>query len=136
MNLSNDQIVALYDKSGISVDKIAELFELPQDVIIMALAGKSSKFREDYKDDECIFPKDTQKLAAAVMSECLHEQDANIRIRAAKFIINEAKGRHDVSNFKNLNVNVNILNDHYSKAMAAIQKSKEQKVVEEQLIEV
>lgn len=137
--MTNEQIVTLYESSGLTIDELSQTFELPHEVIKIALASRSAKFHKDIKKDKTLFDESALDEAVIVMRQCLYAEESSTKIRAAKFIINEAKGRHDVANVKNLNgINLNLINIHYQQALAAKNKAKgiQTPSVSQELIEV
>lgn len=137
--MTNEQIVVLYESSGLTIDELSQTFELPHEVIKIALASRSSKFHKDVKKDKTLFDESALDEAVMVMRQCLYAEESSTKIRAAKFIINEAKGRHDISNVKNLNgINLNLINIHYKQALEAKNKAKgiQTPSVSQELIEV
>lgn len=127
VNMTDQQIVTLYESSGLSVEEIADSLQMDKEVITLALAGNSAKFNKLAKKDNALFNEKDEERAVMVMRNCLYSEDPNTQFRAAKFMINERKGRHDVlGGIKSLKVNVYTINEQLKKGYQAIAASKEQ----------
>ena len=134
--MTNQQIITAYERDGLTPEQIAEAFpDLDVEAIKMALAGGSVKFRKEAKKNKDLFDDDEMEMARMTMSRLCMAEEGGIAYRAAKFIINEKKGRHDTKNLHNMNINVNLLNVQMrrEKAEKAISnyKNPEPPVVEE-----
>jgi hypothetical protein len=73
--------------------------------------------------DPQLFSEDDERTAVLVMGQLLNHENENIQFRSAKFIINERKGRHDRGNLKNLNINVNLINEQMKRVKEAKQRA-------------
>ena len=136
--MTTEQIIRLYEDDNISVEELAEAFpELNIEAIKIALANGSSKYRKAVVKDSQMFGEDTFEAAKTVMASLIYAEEPTIKYRAAKFILNENKGRHDLKDMKSNNLfgNVNLINIHLEKARkriaeSEVEDSKTQEVVE------
>jgi len=120
----NVQIKELYDKSDMQPDQIAEALSVDEHSVKMVLMGSSSKFRNEVKKNPSLFTQDEFDMAKQRITSLVFAENENVAFRAAKFVINENKGRHDLQHVKNLNVNVTLLNDQLVNMKKAIEKGK------------
>jgi len=118
--MTNTQIVSLYETSNISVEDIAENFELDTKAIKMVLLSGSPKYRRALKVKDETFDDSEVAYAKQVMTQLLDCDVENVKYRAAKYVIDESKGRNDIKNVQNTNINVNlIINDQMKRALSA-----------------
>lgn len=117
--MTNNQIVALFENSQLGVGELAEVFGMEEESIRVALVQGSSKYREQLKKDPSTFSEGDYEAARMTMVQLLTAEEAGVKFRAAKFVINEKKGRHDTKNIQQLNINVNLFNEKYKKAKEA-----------------
>lgn len=123
--MTDQQIVTLYEVSNLSPDQIAESLNLEKEAVVLALAGRSSKYNKLARKDTALFNEQDEERAVMVMRNCLFAEDSNVQFRAAKFMINERKGRHDPLNgIKTLNITVHSINDQVKRAKQALEASK------------
>lgn len=109
--MTNQQIVKLYEDSNLAIEELASVFSIEPEAVKLALVNGSTKYRAELKKDPSLFTEADLDSAVMTMNQLLTAEQEGVRYRAAKFIINEKKGRHDIKNVKNLNLNVNIFND-------------------------
>lgn len=122
--ISAKQIVELYEASdGLSPEDIVSCCPgLELGAVKLALAQNSKVYREKVKNSEAKFTDDDFSLAHQVMVGLMASSEMdNVKFRAAKFVINENKGRHDVQALSGLNINMNQINVQ----LADIQRLKE-----------
>ena len=120
------QIARLYD-SGLTVEEIQGQFEeYSLEAIKISLAAHSAKFRRDVKKGDETFDENIVDAAKAAMGRLVFSQDENMVYKASKFVINEAKGRHDEINVKGANagININVINLELRKAREGIDRKK------------
>ena len=123
MNTTNDQVVKLYEEFSMGPEEISEaLGGLSEEGVRIILAARSRKFRGEAKAKGEF--ADVVEEAKSVMASLMHyTEQPGVMYKAAKFIINENKGRHDVKSkggeLRNLNVNVRVISEHIEKAKAA-----------------
>lgn len=120
----NAQIKELYENGDMEPIQIAEVLQLDENSVKMVLLGSSTKFRKAAKENKGLFTDDDFTQAKQKMAGLLYSEHDNVSFRAAKFILNENMGRHDIRNVQNLNINVNILNEQILNAKKAIEKGK------------
>jgi hypothetical protein len=123
--MTNIQIKELYEKQNMAPEQIAEALGLEVDSVKFTLASASGKYRRAIDGDKT-FEQTVMAEAVSVIGELLYDTDnPNIRLKAAKFVINENKGRHDVDAVKNLNINVNVFNMQLKQAREQLKRAKE-----------
>ena len=128
--MTNEQICILYEQ-GTSVMELSDLFNMPIDVIKMALASSSPKFNKEIKKDNTLFGEDVKTEASLVMRNLMYAKDCpNVQYRAAKYIIDEESGRHENNPLKGTLTNVNLVNVHFHQARKAIEKAKQKATIE------
>lgn len=133
----NAQIVQMYEELDLSPGEIAETLEIDEQAVHLTLASNSVKFRKEKAIEKAgndssyaqvnadLFTKgDVDEAAAVIANLCKFSEDEHIQMRAANFIINEAKGRHDLKHIKNLNLNVTLINDQMKRAREAKERAK------------
>ena len=130
---TNTQICKIYDDGNINIEDICDLLAMEKDSVVLALMHGSKKYRKEHAKEEkvgsgeILMDVDGAKRGINSLIYC---EDLNVRLKACKFVINEAAGRHDKSGFRDLNVNVNIVNDALIKAKAISAKLLEGEVIE------
>ena len=119
------QITSLYEQ-GVSVEDISSELDLEIEAVKTALAQHSSKYRQNLKQNEEVFSDQDFELARDALKSCLYSEEDSTRFRAARFIINERKGRNDlVKNLQQIgSMNILIINRQMLKAKQALEKSK------------
>lgn len=122
--MTNQQIVSLYEGSGLSLKELSEVFSMEEETIKLALVQGSSKYREELKKDPTLFNDGDLQSAVMTMTQLLTAEEEGVKFRAAKFIINEKMGRHNIKNVQQLNINVNLFNDKMKKAKLAADRAK------------
>lgn len=127
----NSQIITLYESDNMTIEDIAIGLQLEKEQVELALAQGSVKYRKDVKENPELFSKSTLELARMKMEECLQAEtedgrpDYHVIYRASKFVINEAKGRHDIKAVQNLHINVGSLTMQVKNAKEALKRAKE-----------
>lgn len=120
----NAQVKELYETGNLDPIQIAEVLSLDEHSVKMVLISNSSAFRKAMKADKTLFTSSDLAKAKDRMSELMYSESDGVSFRASKFVINEAKGRHDVRSIQNVNINVNILNEQIANAKKAIDNAK------------
>lgn len=120
----NTQIVELYENSDLEPIAIAESLGLEEESVKMVLISNSSKFRKEARKDKTLFTSDEFELAKQRMAQLIWSEKDNVAYRASKFILYENLGRNDAQTLKNLNINVNLINDQMAAAKKAIEAGK------------
>lgn len=123
------QIVALFEEEHLKPDEIAQCMSMEEEAVKIALASNSREYNKLAKKNDAFFSNTDMENARMVMSGLLFSEHPILQYRAAKFVINENKGRHDVQQIRGLNINVNILNEQMKKAKEAL-KSGREKVID------
>ena len=147
MNATETQITELYENSNLTSEQISCELELCEESVKMVLQKYSPKFRmeesskslQETKDKE--FTTDEFTAAKQAIASLLYAEHEGTRLRAAKFIVNENKGRNDVKQaintlYKNSSFNVLIINEQLSRARQALENSKKLAEVSEKIIDV
>ena len=135
MNATETQICTLYDEVGLSPKQISDELELAEESVKMVLQKYSAKFRQEesanslQKPEEKEFTTDEFTAAKQAIASLLYAEHEGTRLRAAKFIVNENKGRNDVKQaintlYKNSSFNVLIINQQLERARQALENSK------------
>ena len=137
MTAGNHQVVTMYEELRCTPEEIAHGLDLDLQAVILTLATNSKKYRldktkeqkgEDAKvvtGDVVLYQSDEVNEAAEVIASLMrHSEDEHVRMRAATFVINESKGRHDVKTVKNLNINVNFINEQMRRAREAKERAR------------
>ena len=124
------QIKTLFELEGLKPEDIATGMGMEVEAVRHSLACNSVEFRKQLKQDDVLFTKSDAELAAQVIKNLLHSDIDAVRLKAARFTIDEHKGRNDVKNVQtNLNININLLSDSIRKAKAALGRTRELKQV-------
>jgi len=119
------QCVALYSQ-GINVEDIGEELNLEKEAVKLVLTQHSPEYRSAIKKNSDTLTDQDYELAKEALKSCLWSEEDSTKFRAARFIINEIKGRNDViKNLQQVNsINVLVINSQMRKAKAALEKSK------------
>lgn len=138
MTALNRQIVVAFEEENLTVEEIAENFGedgVPLEVAAVkaALMQSSSKFRKlakaeisgEEKEPEYAFTDFEAIDARGVMANLMrYSDDENIQFKAAKYILDDKKGRLDaIKNLPGMNFNVLMVNDQMKKAIAARERT-------------
>lgn len=140
MSGSSVQICTMYEELGHTPEQIAEyLGDLDASAVKMILAANSSMYREELrrvkKNIDLIKPNhsyfsddEAEEAAQIVLSLARCAENETVRYRAAKYVHDDFRGRHD-KNFTSLKVNVHVLNEQFKRAREAKELAK-QKVID------
>ena len=111
MSTLETQIKTLYE-TGAAPMEIAQQLDLETTVVELAIAKNNGAYRK-----ELITQDDVALCIEAIKEVALYEREnPRARVEAAKFIINEAKGRNDPKGFGEIkNINVIVVNDRIRK---------------------
>lgn len=117
---ANQQIVAAYEKCGLTVEDIAENYELEPEAVKLALLSGSHKYRMEQKalEEGGVTPADVTademaEMLSIIKSIAREQRYDNPAVaeKAAKFVYNEGKGRNNVvSAMANNGINVLVIN--------------------------
>lgn len=132
MSSGNIQIVAAYEQAGLAPEDIAEQFGWEVEAVKAVLMSCSKVFYArvvaQEKTTEDPSPNIANEEAPLFNSQEVDEakraiamlvtstEDDHIKLMASKFVINEAKGRHDVKTLKHATFNISLINDRMLKA--------------------
>lgn len=132
MNAANQQIVAAYESDpNITFETLCQAFpDYDPDAIKIVLLTNSPKYQalEKKAEDDQYFNKSVADMAVATMASLL--SDEKHAFRAAKYILDDRKGRHDLRALKNINITQINVADRMKKAKAALDKSKAMPVID------
>lgn len=129
---ASQSILEAYETLGLSVSDISEQNGLEPDSVKAVLYQFSRKYRDSLKDTisaSCkenkdylkeSFGRDSYSAAKEAIAGLLYTADCDaVRFRAAKFVIDEEKGRNDMKALQGVNINVGLINEQILKARAA-----------------
>lgn len=131
MTALESQIVSAYEDCGLSVDEIcAEFTGLEREAVIVALQRGSSTYNKGVKSgaEEAVLSSDeVESLKGVLMELATGAECEAVKLNAAKFMWNEAKGRNDaIKNIgKSVTVNVLQLNEQLQKGQSRYAAAKE-----------
>lgn len=132
MNSANQQIVAAYESDpNITFDTLCQAFpDYDPAAIKIVLAAGSPKFQALQKkaEGDQYFNSDVAELAVATMASLL--SDEKHAFRAAKYILDDRKGRHDIRALKNVNIIKIDVAERMKKAKEAVEKSRSQPIID------
>jgi len=116
------QILALHSQ-GVKTEDIASELDVEVESVKLILTQQG--------EGDTFTPVDFATAKSALRS-CLSCEEYSTRFRAARFIINEIKGRNDiVKNLQQLgSINVLVINQQMLRAKQAIEKSKNNKIID------
>jgi len=115
----NQQIVTAYEKCGLTIEEIAENYDLETAAIAAVLSSDSSKYRMDVKGasggkvTEADVTTDEMREMLSIMKSIAREQrhdNPSVAKRAAEFVYNEGKGRNNLAGLSNTGVNILVIN--------------------------
>jgi hypothetical protein len=106
-------------------EQIAEEYNLEIESIKATLMQFSSVFRQNAKKDDQLNFTDQELIAAnqTIAQIMQYSEDDNLRLRAARYLRDDKKGRLDAVKMAGLNINVLQFNVQLQKARKAIQES-------------
>lgn len=130
MTTANQQIITLYDESGLSVEEIAQ--ELDYEVV--AVKAILSSYSEVYKSrnrkdtltqEEEITDDEKAELLRRMKSIALYSEDENVAARLCRYLYDEKKGRNNIQTIGAgiRGLNVTVINQTISLANNAIKKA-------------
>lgn len=139
MTSANIQIVAAYEQAGLSPQDISEQFGWEVEAVKAVLMSCSPKFYKlvvaQQKATEDPSPKiaseeaplfnaqEVDEAKRAIANLVTSTEDDHIKLMASKFVINEAKGRHDVKTLKHATFNISLINERMLKAKQVQQEA-------------
>lgn len=123
-----DQLITLYEVSGLGVDEIAGELSLDPGIVRLALAGGSALYRARVENgrEVDVSREEAREMMGVLKSMARGHEDAKPgeRIKAAIYVNNEYHGRNDVAaraGNGNINVTIMTLNKHLQQLRAARQ---------------
>ena len=123
----SESIKALYENEGLTPEEISEALEdISVPAVKVALLQNSAKYRTDIKvpENDKDFSDNELEEAKVAIARCMNAEDPHLAFKAAKFVFNERKGRHNVrSLMKNVTLNVTMLNQQMQNARAAKERA-------------
>lgn len=142
----NQQIITAYEECGLDIDQIAEEFSVDELAVKATLMQFSVRYRDNIKSarkngevSKADFTDNDLEESAEVLRQMMHSaEDENLRVRCARYIRDDKKGRLDaLSGLKSLNMNIAIFNQRLLQAREAKERSKQltDKVVEVEVVE-
>lgn len=131
MTAANIQIVTAYEQLGLLPEQIAQEYDLDIESIKATLMQFSSAYRKAAKqDDQLNFSENELVAANQVIAQIMqYAEDDNLRLRAARYIRDDKKGRLDATQMRGLNINVLQFNMTLQKARERIAKAKNTDIV-------
>ncbi len=127
MTSADRQIVAAYE-SGMQPNQIAETLSYELEAIKLSLQQHSKDYQiannlspalpTDDKDTP-LFSKSDLDIAKETIKSCMFSEVDAVRLKAAVFTVNEAKGRNDLNNIKNVKLDITIINERIANVKAA-----------------
>lgn len=121
----NDEIVTCYEKLKMTPEEIAQDLDLQPRAVEAVLCANSAMFRAQTTKEERaeIFSDQDMIDAANVIKNSMHSDDDHVAFRAARFIIDEKKGRNDARADIGKNVSALTLSDKLASALEAANKA-------------
>lgn len=128
----NQQVVAAYEECGLSPEEIAREFGYDLSVVKQTLLTGSSKFVDacgfqgEVAENKELFNQSDLEDAKGVMKELMTSSEIDmVRLKAATFIIDEAKGRNDIKALKSTAINITEIQRVMNQARSAMARAKE-----------
>jgi hypothetical protein len=135
---SSSRTVEMYETLGMTPEEIAADASVDVLAVKAILTRHSPMYKQLLPKDEkkALFSGDLLLAAAETMESLLEEDDPTVKFRAAKFIIDEVKGRNDAM-LKHMlgnnapQININVINMQLARSRAAIAAAKNSKPLEQ-----
>ncbi len=124
MNNADRQIVEAYEVESLTPEQIASDLGYDPTAVSLSLAQYSPAYQQKNKelvkaDEKPLFDDVHMNRARDVMVALTMNTDSpQVQYQAAKFIINEKKGRNDLGKLKSIGISVTVFNEGLAKAMA------------------
>lgn len=128
------QIITMFEDLGLSVEEIAEQQELNVVAVKAALLQGSRKYRElnnshssqdNLPADDAFTASEEQACRQVIYDLAVGSDDEKVRLRAARYIRDDKKGRLDKVDLGKLNINVVVFNEALAKARAAKERARQ-----------
>lgn len=104
MTAADKEIITRYEDLSMSVEEIAGDLELESDAVRLSLTQHSATYRGMVRSggacgsaEPSVFNELIANRAARVMEQLLDSDEDQVRFRAARFVIDEHKGRNDAA---------------------------------------
>lgn len=133
MTAINEQIVTAYETNDMSIEEIAEDFDMDDLSVKTVLLQCSTLYRKRArKEPELNFSQDeAAEMKAIMLNVARYAEDPNLQFRAARYIYDDAKGRNDLeSGIKHVNINVMTFNEQMQKALAAANRTAAKAIID------
>ena len=130
MTAHNEQIVTAFEVNGLEPEQIADAFGLDVLAVKSVLLQNSSIYRKDSKKDERLqFTEgEAEEMKTIILNIARYtEDDPNLQFKAAKFILEDKKGRLDAQatgkQMNQFNFNVLRFEEQMKKALEARERT-------------
>ena len=110
---SNTQIISLYDSnSDITIDAVAQAFGMETESVKLVLLAGSQRYKKEVNEKPELFSQADEDIARATLRELCYAENEGVRAKVALAIIDERKGRRDVTKAAKTvgTVNINLFN--------------------------
>lgn len=115
----------MHEELGLSPEQIAEALGLDLTAVKTVLGSSSPAFRRKAAvDDTAVSATEVAEAKRAILEVMRYTEDENLRFRAARFMFDDGKGRHDKIGQTNLNINVHLVNDQLQRARKALEAAR------------
>jgi len=128
LTAASQQIVSAFETLGLSPEVIADQFDFDPTVVKATLMQFSAVYRQAAKGDSELDFNETEAKEArdVIMQIARYAEDDNLRLKAARYIRDDKKGRLDFGQqMKGLNINVLQFNAQMQKAIEATHRAKQ-----------
>ena len=131
MTACNTQIITAFEVHGMAPEQIAEDMEMDIEAVKATLMQFSAQFRKAAQTDDKLNFNEQELIAAnQVIAQIMqYSEDDNLRLRAARYIRDDKKGRLDATQMRGLNINAIQFNIRLQAARKSISESREKQVV-------
>lgn len=123
MTAANEQIVAAFEDSGMSPEDIATSLGFDILAVKAVLLQNCPSYRKSAKKDDALqfTENEAEEMKGIILNIARYEEDdQNLKFKAAKFILEDKKGRLDIGKQMNtLNINVLDFNEQMKRALEA-----------------
>ena len=143
---ANTQIVTAFEEAGMTPEEISQELGYDLSAVKYALMTGSPKFcdasmtRANEADGEVTiktintqptFDDHDMRMAKSVIKELMETSEVDVvRLRAAVFVIDEAKGRNDLKALQNTGFNVTEVQKVMARAREAMNRTRQQHTIE------
>ena len=130
MTSANEQVITAFEVNGMSPEEIALDLDLDLLAVKAILHQNSSDFRKAAKDDDTLQFKtsEAEEMKAIILNIARYEEDdQHLKFKAAKFVLEDKKGRLDVGKelgHNTFNFQINNFKEQMAKALQAAERTK------------